>query len=136
MAFRLATAQSVSDEDGTFIWNECFCRGSKLHVAVLRGSLQRVKELLQNKPDKLALVQSRFSFTECGKEGEAEAIHIGASRGHVEVVQYLLECQAQPSAMVSLEGQPQYDVLHAAVLGEGRGGCQGPDWTRVDLDGR
>mmetsp|Transcript_98926 Transcript_98926/g.236025 ORF Transcript_98926/g.236025 Transcript_98926/m.236025 type:complete len:806 (-) Transcript_98926:52-2469(-) len=125
MAFRLATAQSVSDEDGTFIWNECFCRGSKLHVAVLRGSLQRVKELLQNKPDKLALVQSRFSFTECGKEGEAEAIHIGASRGHVEVVQYLLECQAQPSAMVSLEGQPQYDVLHAAVLGEGRGGCLG-----------
>jgi hypothetical protein len=56
------------------------------------------------------------------QEGSGTALHLAASRGHVEIVELLLGRGASVDAMVSRNHKPHYDVLHAAVFAEGRGG--------------
>jgi hypothetical protein len=56
------------------------------------------------------------------QEGSGTALHLAASRGHIEVVQLLVRRGASLDAMVSRCHKPHYDVLHAAVFAEGRGG--------------
>ncbi|CAE8720068.1 unnamed protein product, partial [Polarella glacialis] len=58
------------------------------------------------------------------QEGSGEAIHLAASRGHVEVVKLLMQARAELSTTVSRSGKNHYDVLHAAMFAEGRGGSQ------------
>eukprot|EP00438_Fugacium_kawagutii_P035080 Skav205133 [mRNA] locus=scaffold3411:100325:109647:- [translate_table: standard] len=71
-------------------------------------------------------VNSRFVyetyFQGNAQEGSGEAIHLAASRGNVEVVKLLLEKKASLTATVSRSHKPHYDVLHAAMFAEGRGG--------------
>ncbi|CAK9103060.1 Hypothetical protein SCF082_LOCUS48152 [Durusdinium trenchii] len=122
MSYHAAARQ---EEDGMdFIWNESPCRGGPLHLAVLKDELPKVKDLVEKSKSPLETVRSPFAFRDhdTEQEGRAEAVHIAASRGHLEVIKYLLEKQADPNACVMVNGKVKHDVLHAAVAGEGRGG--------------
>eukprot|EP00439_Symbiodinium_sp_Y106_P009916 s4796_g1.t1 len=135
MAYIPMRVTSPDSDEGTFRWNGYRCHGGPIHDAAVHGNLDKVKALIEGKPDKLAIVKSKCTFTtdageEMGshegwafeREGSAEAIHMGASRSHIDVVQYLLDARAELSAAVIIDGKPQFDVLHAAVSGEGCGG--------------
>eukprot|EP00434_Breviolum_minutum_P018996 symbB.v1.2.016749.t1/scaffold1284.1/size126905/3 len=114
-----------TDNDGLeFIWNACECRGTVFHRAVLHNSLYKVKEIVDSSKSPMETVRSKFAFVdhETLEEGRAEAVHIAASRGHLDIMKYLVEQNADPAAKVVVSGRPKYDVLHAAVSGEGRGG--------------
>ena len=51
------------------------------------------------------------------------AIHLAVSRGHLSTVQLLLERRASIDSMTQRDHEDHYDVIHAAVFREGRGGC-------------
>eukprot|EP00927_Polykrikos_kofoidii_P083608 TRINITY_DN860_c0_g2_i1.p1 TRINITY_DN860_c0_g2~~TRINITY_DN860_c0_g2_i1.p1 ORF type:complete len:941 (+),score=103.03 TRINITY_DN860_c0_g2_i1:313-2823(+) len=69
-------------------------------------------------------IRSRFSYTTVfnGKEqeGSGEAIHLATSRGHVELVSWLMKRRADIQAEVTRGGLPHYGTLHAAVFAEGK----------------
>lgn len=122
MAYHVA---QQTDNDGLeFIWNASECRGTAFHKAVLHNSLYKVKEIVDSSKNPMETVRSKFAFVdhETLEEGRAEAVHIAASRGHLDIMKYLVEQKADPAAKVVVSGRPKYDVLHAAVSGEGRGG--------------
>uniref|UniRef100_A0A7R9ZVJ9 Ion transport domain-containing protein n=1 Tax=Pyrodinium bahamense TaxID=73915 RepID=A0A7R9ZVJ9_9DINO len=128
-----APAQSAPERPGvtaptapcTFRWNNRECTGNSLHLAALNGSASTLEELLDADPQ---LISSRFTyetrFQDHMQEGSGEAIHIAASRGAVDAVQCLLQRKAQLDAAVTRDHKKHYDVLHAAVFAEGKGGTE------------
>lgn len=106
----------------SFSWNLRWCLGAQLHKAALEGDETLVSKLL--KEDR-SIVSSRFTYETVynGKvqEGSGEAIHLAASRGHKGALDVLLEFGAKLSAHVTRDHEDHYDVLHAAVFGEGTG---------------
>mmetsp|Transcript_87464 Transcript_87464/g.155122 ORF Transcript_87464/g.155122 Transcript_87464/m.155122 type:complete len:808 (-) Transcript_87464:146-2569(-) len=116
-------AEKYEDE---FPWNNRSCKGGKIHHAVVQGDLEATKAALEGKPDKLAIVSSRFTYETIFKgqtqEGSGTALHLAASRGHVEIAEFLLANGADLHSMVTRDHKPHYDVLHAALFAEGRGG--------------
>eukprot|EP00930_Biecheleria_cincta_P004974 TRINITY_DN1058_c0_g1_i1.p1 TRINITY_DN1058_c0_g1~~TRINITY_DN1058_c0_g1_i1.p1 ORF type:complete len:833 (-),score=117.70 TRINITY_DN1058_c0_g1_i1:183-2627(-) len=131
MASPGATYMEVSMQPNQFIWNSRTCTGSPLHLAALDGDVDSVRACLagktrDGKPTASTPVKERFTyetvFAGKSQEGSGEAIHIAASRGHVEVVKVLLEAKADLTAMVSRDHKSHFDVLHAATFAEGRGG--------------
>jgi len=117
------TAAPTSNEV-VFKWNNRECRGIELHSAVLREDLPRVQALLDAHPDHLT---QRFRYstrspTGAEQEGSGEAIHLAASRSSYDILQLLIERRAALDATVTRDHKPHYDVLHAAVFCEGRGG--------------
>lgn len=109
-----------------FNWNNRECRGTELHAAVLAEDLEAVREVLDMDP---GLLQRRFTYETKfeGKvqEGSGEAIHLAVTRSSVAVVRLLIDRGAALDSMVSRDHKPHYDVLHAAVFSEGRGGQSG-----------
>ena len=103
-----------------FYWNLRLCYGNDLHVATFEGDTQKVLKLLKGDP---SLVESRFTYqVSATQEGSGQAIHLAASRGHLEVLKELLAYNASLSSYVTRNDKPFYDVLHAAIIAEGRGG--------------
>eukprot|EP00933_Yihiella_yeosuensis_P034069 TRINITY_DN27619_c0_g1_i1.p1 TRINITY_DN27619_c0_g1~~TRINITY_DN27619_c0_g1_i1.p1 ORF type:complete len:819 (-),score=148.00 TRINITY_DN27619_c0_g1_i1:117-2573(-) len=121
-----SSADAGDDEPGQFKWNGRECEGSCFHVAALNGDVAAVHRLLTESSNVNDLVKSRFTYSTTfqGKtqEGSGEAIHLVASRGHVEVAKLLIAAEADLSSSVSRDHKPHYDVLHAAMFAEGRGG--------------
>lgn len=108
------------------MWNSRPCRGNALHRAALENDLEAAEAALRK--GSAALVKERFSYeTEFRgqkQEGSGEAIHLAASRGNVELVKLLLAKKADLEAQVSRDHKPHYNVLHAALFAEGRGGTK------------
>lgn len=98
-----------------FTWNTKQCKGNELHFAALQGDLQEVIKILSKRDDEKAtktlqkapkaaeICNSRFTFPMLASEkdgmggegklsqlqlveGTGQAIHLAASRGHLEVV--------------------------------------------------
>lgn len=111
-----------------FIWNSRKCVGNRFHQAAFEGDLETMRILLETEEDKVSAVRARFTYETVfgGKvqEGSGEAIHLAVSRGHIEVTDYLLLMNADVMARVTRSHLPHYDVLHAAVFAEGRGGFE------------
>jgi len=111
----------------TFRWSNRTCAGNELHRAALVADLPEVRRLLAERPK---AVNSRFSyvtyFNGVRQEGSGEAIHLAVSRSigraAQEVVQELLRAGANVDAKVTRDFLDHYDVMHAAVFSEGRGG--------------
>jgi len=106
-----------------FLGRTCF--GTRLHEAILRDDIHRIAEVLEREPE---LLKERFTYVTYFKgnsqEGSGEAIHLAASRGHLEVLKFLVEKGASLEAMVTRNDRNHYDVLHAGVFAEGRGGSK------------
>jgi len=110
----------------TFVWNQRECTGTDFHKAALDGDDELVKRLLETDPQ---LVHRRFtyetSFNGLVQEGSGEAIHLAASRGgrgYEDTVDVLLCSGARLDSWVTRDFQNHYDVFHAAVFAEGKGG--------------
>uniref|UniRef100_A0A7S2QH57 Ion transport domain-containing protein n=1 Tax=Zooxanthella nutricula TaxID=1333877 RepID=A0A7S2QH57_9DINO len=117
-------AQLVAQGDGaTFTWNGRHCTGNALHKAAMVNDHWTMHRILEAAP---AMVNSRFSyetsFRGVRQEGSGEAIHIAASGGSKKCVELLLASGASIHAAVTRDHKAHYDVLHAAVFAEGRGG--------------
>ncbi|CAE8635669.1 unnamed protein product, partial [Polarella glacialis] len=112
----------------TFVWNGRKCKGTDVHYAALEGNVEAAKLALEASTNQVAAVKVRFTYETVFmgqvQEGSGEAIHLAASRGHVEVVKLLMQARAELSTTVSRSGKNHYDVLHAAMFAEGRGGSQ------------
>mmetsp|Transcript_27503 Transcript_27503/g.78723 ORF Transcript_27503/g.78723 Transcript_27503/m.78723 type:complete len:810 (+) Transcript_27503:58-2487(+) len=104
-------------------WNNRECCGTALHKAVLAESLEEVRDFLDADPE---CVHQRFSYETSfqgkSQEGSGEPIHLAVTRQSVEILQLLIERRASLDSMVTRDRLPHYDVLHAAVFCEGRGG--------------
>lgn len=120
---RLPSGKVSPRHPGAFKWNGRLCEGHELHRAALNDNRQEVVRILHENPE---VVHYRFTYETFFKgkkqEGSGEAIHLAASRGHVEMVQLLLDGGAQLDSWVTRDQLPHYDVLHAAVFAEGHGG--------------
>ena len=103
-----------------FQWNWRRCHGNDLHLAVLTGDQERVLSLLKADP---GLVESRYSYQATAtQEGSGQAIHLAASRGHLEILKDLIAHSASLTSSVTRNHKPYYDAFHAAIIAEGRGG--------------
>ncbi|CAJ1440773.1 unnamed protein product, partial [Effrenium voratum] len=107
-----------------FRWNGRDCSGFPIHEAALHGDHERVNQLHEEHPE---LLNTRFTYQTRSpegnvQEGSGEAIHLAASRGHEEVVRLLVSLGARVEDKVTRGNTPHYDVLHAAVYAEGKGG--------------
>ncbi|CAK9093889.1 Hypothetical protein SCF082_LOCUS44148 [Durusdinium trenchii] len=129
-----------------FTWNTKQCKGNELHFAALQGDLQEVIKILSKRDDEKAtktlqkapkaaeICNSRFTFPMLASEkdgmggegklsqlqlveGTGQAIHLAASRGHLEVVKELLASKASLTDSVTRDGHEHYDVLFAALFG-------------------
>ena len=109
--------------DERFRWNNRACYGHMIHLAAVNGDTRGVQEQLeQGVPvDRLfyyeTIYATRYVCT-------GQAIHLAASRGHIEIVSLLLKCHADINACVYRGDEPRYNVLHAAVFKEGTGGSK------------
>eukprot|EP00929_Paragymnodinium_shiwhaense_P029676 TRINITY_DN16958_c0_g1_i1.p1 TRINITY_DN16958_c0_g1~~TRINITY_DN16958_c0_g1_i1.p1 ORF type:complete len:912 (-),score=194.04 TRINITY_DN16958_c0_g1_i1:135-2870(-) len=125
----------LAREETEFRWMQRNCYGNKFHQAVLDGEVDAVRVALDVDADVLT---SRFKYYTVyqGKrqEGTGEAIHLAASRDVVEMVELLISRKARLDAMVTRDGQSHYDVLHAAVFAEGKGGH--PDVVQTLLEAK
>jgi len=130
----------VSDHnDECFHWCGRDCVGNQFHRAVLANEVSQVRRLLDQDP---ALVRSRFHYGQIvyhdvafvlqKQEQWGEALHLAASRGFVQVAELLLDRGADLGAAVLRGDEELYDVLHAAVFAEGRGGTK--DMVQFLLD--
>lgn len=111
-----------------FTWNNRRCQGTELHKAALEGNLHRLEELLDNDGSR---TREEFGYLTKHKGEDqfctGEAIHLAASRGHQNLVEALLQRNADINSMVKRQGVDNYDVLQAAVFKEGRGGARDGD---------
>jgi len=118
-----------------FKWNNRDCTGIDLHQRTLNEDVEAVKAMLDAEPH---LLSKRFTYqTRFGdklQEGSGEAIHLAVTRSSVALVRLLVERKAALDSMVTRDHKPHYDVLHAAVFSEGRGG-QG-DMIKCLLDAK
>lgn len=111
-----------------FQWNNRTCHGTQIHLAALGGDVPEVLRLLSlGHP-----ITQAFGYIQDSPDGkeqlcEGQAIHLAASRGHQEMVEELLERKADINSMLFRDNLPHYDVLHAAVFKEGRGGASEGD---------
>lgn len=115
---------SAGDATWHFYWNSKYCAGTEIHRYILDGKIQVVRCMLDNDPGALT---TRFTYEtehkDTVQEGSGEPIHLAASRLRTkEMVELLVERRANLSACVTRGGLDHYDVLHAAVFAEGRGG--------------
>ncbi|CAL1132502.1 unnamed protein product, partial [Cladocopium goreaui] len=115
--------QAEDQSTRSFHWLGRECYGSPLHVAALNGDFDEVQKILQETPHQ---INSRFtyfsSWGEKKQEGSGEAIHLAASRREEKVLRLLVSLGAKISSKVTRGGENNYDVLHAAVYAEGKGG--------------
>eukprot|EP00929_Paragymnodinium_shiwhaense_P035541 TRINITY_DN19169_c0_g1_i4.p1 TRINITY_DN19169_c0_g1~~TRINITY_DN19169_c0_g1_i4.p1 ORF type:complete len:948 (+),score=180.09 TRINITY_DN19169_c0_g1_i4:52-2895(+) len=113
----------ISMEERKFRWNGRECKGNAVHVAALQGCGETAAALLDAHPE---AINSKFTYLSFPNGVEqiytGEAMHLAASRSHLHVVKMLLERRAEVDAMVSRNAEAHYNVLHAAVFAEGRGG--------------
>eukprot|EP00930_Biecheleria_cincta_P068184 TRINITY_DN5537_c0_g5_i1.p1 TRINITY_DN5537_c0_g5~~TRINITY_DN5537_c0_g5_i1.p1 ORF type:complete len:910 (+),score=129.48 TRINITY_DN5537_c0_g5_i1:116-2845(+) len=115
-------ASSYGNE--TFKWNNRACFGTPLHKACLAGSVHQVRGILDTGQgcawDRFAYMTRDLAgnFQEC----TGTAVHLAASRDHLDVVELLLSARASVNCYVKRGRQDNYDVLQAAVFSEGRGG--------------
>jgi len=108
-----------------FIWNTRKCYGNDLHFAILQSDLGGATAILDESPDGVGdrfvyFVESQGQTTECS----GCPIHIAASRQEGKIVELLLSRRASVESWVRRGRQDYYDVLHAAVFAEGRGGTE------------
>mmetsp|Transcript_36206 Transcript_36206/g.84903 ORF Transcript_36206/g.84903 Transcript_36206/m.84903 type:complete len:906 (+) Transcript_36206:36-2753(+) len=106
-----------------FLWNHRTCSGLHFHRAVLDGDIDAVREMLDERPDLLRkrwVAHAKYQGQDQFYSGTP--LHLAASRGGKKVVEELLNRNAQLEETVSRAGLENYDVLHAAVFAEGRGG--------------
>jgi len=115
--------QAEDQSTRSFHWLGRECYGSPLHVAALNGDFDEVQKILQETPHQ---INSRFTYFsnwgEKKQEGSGEAIHLAASRREEKVLRLLVSLGAKISSKVTRGGENNYDVLHAAVYAEGKGG--------------
>lgn len=138
------------------VWNFRLCEGNALHKAVLlqdeEVAKNEVTTILEQQPE---LLRSKLTWTCQPKDdlidtpreretGTCEAIHLAASRQSTQLVKALLLARADVNSRVTRGEQPHYDVLHAAIRNEGRGGTlemveyllkERADLTLTDLNG-
>lgn len=92
-------------------------------MAALTGDTDSAAQILAEDP---ASLEDRFSyetmFKGAAQEGSGQAIHLAASRNHLEIVKLLFQYRVDLDAVVTRTFKPHYNVLHAAVFAEGRGG--------------
>mmetsp|Transcript_29735 Transcript_29735/g.85132 ORF Transcript_29735/g.85132 Transcript_29735/m.85132 type:complete len:759 (+) Transcript_29735:69-2345(+) len=120
---RLTSGKATPRSPGVFRWNGRLCEGHELHKAALSNNSHEVLRLLEDNPEALHVRFTYETFFKGHKqEGSGEAIHLAASRGHLEMVELLLSRGARLDAWVTRDQRPHYDVLHAAVFAEGHGG--------------
>lgn len=104
-----------------FTWNHMSCYGTAFHKAVIDGDLAVATEILHRTP---AAVHDLFSYADspfgAQQKRTGKAIHLAASRGHVDMVDLLLASGASLSDKVCRDGKHHYDVFLAAVFAEGR----------------
>ena len=106
-----------------FSWNNRLCRGTDFHKDVLDNKHERVLRQLDQGQ---AHLEDCFAYT-TKFNGKAQictgmAIHLAASRGHTLLVETLLDRRASVESKICRDGRDTYDVIHAAVFKEGRGG--------------
>ena len=116
----------ASDERRQFFWNYRPCVGHRIHLAALRGDMAAVQEQLEQgvSVDRLFYYETFYKSRPVSTLG-GQAIHLAASRGHLEVVSLLLNWHADINACMYGRGKPESNVLHIAVFSEGRGGSEG-----------
>ncbi|CAJ1345665.1 unnamed protein product [Effrenium voratum] len=109
-----------------FLWNNRECYGTKFHVEVLCDNQEEVLSQLAQDASRL---HEQFGYiTKFNSKDQictGQAVHLAASRGHLILVELLLEKRASVNSMVRRDGYEHYDVFHAAVFKEGRGGDSG-----------
>mmetsp|Transcript_68595 Transcript_68595/g.173474 ORF Transcript_68595/g.173474 Transcript_68595/m.173474 type:complete len:870 (+) Transcript_68595:63-2672(+) len=104
-----------------FTWNGRPCKGKAIHKAALTGDVNAVRDILRFTPREVTAPFSYHSIHEGAlQESLGQAIHLAASRGHLEVVQLLQHHRASLEASVTRGGKDYYDVLHSAIFAEGR----------------
>lgn len=121
--------------DFSFVWSGRSCLGNRIHQVVIEAMSEdeavidkhvaQLAALLLQDPN---AVSSRFTyqttFNGVSQSGSGEAIHLAASRGPLKIIKVLLERKALLTSRVNRDEKPHYDVLHAAIFAEGRGGDQ------------
>jgi len=117
----LRTPSSRSDLNTVkFKWNGRPCKGKAIHQAALDGNVDSVRDILNLDPHEVFARFSYHSYHEGTlQESLGQAVHLAASRGHLEVVQLLEHRGASLEAVVTRGGKDIYDVLHSAIFAEG-----------------
>ena len=112
--------------DVRFRWNNRVCFGHLIHLAALRGDTAAVQEQLeQGVPvDRLFYYKFLYATIVVPLVVTGQAIHLAASRGHLEIVSLLLNCHADINACMYRGDEPNSNVLLSAVFSEGRGGSK------------
>jgi len=138
-------ASDPGDANYTFRWNNKRCIGSEIHNIVAGDIceddsddaevIQAVERVLVADPSQIT---KRFTWTTYWKgrrqECSGEAIHIAAARGSCALVKLLLKRGARVDSCIMRDASPNYDVLHAAIFGEGVGGSE--DVVEMLLDNK
>lgn len=107
----------------TFMWNNQVCYGSQFHLEILNGDEHEVFRQLSQGADVFETFHYKSQVSAQGITA-GQPIHLAASRGHIAVVNVLLEFGASLESHLMRDGQKMYDVLHAAVHREGFGGSE------------
>lgn len=120
-AARAASVWSIGDGTVHFKWNNRLCTGMPFHGYVLHEELQLVEEFLEMDRHH---VHAQFSYE--AQPGNVvctgEPIHLAVTRSSVPIVEALIHARANLGSCVRQGLEDHYDVLHAAVFSEGRGG--------------
>ncbi|CAE7607820.1 ANKRD52 [Symbiodinium natans] len=121
---QLDTSASSGGVLAFFKWNNRDCVGSSFHASVLNNREKEVIRQLDAGVDVDAIFRYETVWQGRQQQCTGKAIHLAASRCHLSMVQLLLERNASLHSMVTRDGQDNYEVIHAAVFREGRGGCR------------